>query len=79
MFEHADHYVAHLPGLGTYEGRCDSKGSPLVKLTEVLDTLTASPERTSDLPEDAFTRHKPLFAALRRAHAARHPLTCTDA
>ncbi|WP_020124551.1 hypothetical protein [Streptomyces canus] len=73
VFEHPGHYVAHLPGLGAYEGRCDSQGSPLVKLTEVLDTLTTAPDSTSGLPEDVFTRHEPFFSALRRAQAARYP------
>ncbi|MFD7055552.1 hypothetical protein ACFWBS_41035 [Streptomyces mirabilis] len=73
VFEHPGHYVAHLPGIGAYEGRCDSYGSPLVKLTEVLDTLTTAPDSASALPEDEFTRHGPFFAALRRAQAARRP------
>lgn len=78
VFEHPGHYVAHLPGLGTYEGRCDSQGSPLVKLTDVLDTLTRAPGSASGLPTDEFTRHGPLFAALRRAQTTRHPLACAD-
>lgn len=28
VFQHAGHYVAHLPGIGTYDGVCDSYGSP---------------------------------------------------
>ncbi|WP_415954360.1 hypothetical protein [Streptomyces sp. KLOTTS4A1] len=70
VFEHAGHYVAHLPGIGTYEGPCDSHGSPLVKLTEVLDTVATAPDSPSALPEDEFTRHGPFFAALQRAQAA---------
>jgi hypothetical protein len=73
VFEHAGHYVAHLPGIGTYEGVCDSYGSPLVKLTEVLDALTMAPDSASPLPVDHVARHAPFFTALRRAQAARRP------
>lgn len=73
VFEHPGRYVAHLPGIGSYEGACDSYGSPLVKLTEVLDTLTTAPDGDAALAADHFTRHAPFFAALRRAQAARRP------
>ena len=73
VFEHPGHYVAHLPGIGTYEGACDSSGSPLVELPEVLDTLTTAPDSTSALLADHFTRHAPFFTALRRFQTARRP------
>ncbi|WP_329375787.1 hypothetical protein [Streptomyces sp. NBC_01483] len=73
VFEHAGRYVAHLPGIGAYEGVCDSYGSPLVKLTEVLDALTMAPDSTSALPADHVARHASFFTALRRAQTARRP------
>ncbi|RPF30262.1 hypothetical protein [Streptomyces sp. TLI_185] len=73
VFEHPGHYVAHLPGIGSYEGVCDSYGVPLVKLTEVLDAPSGAREGTSGLREDHFTRHAPFFASLRRVQRARRP------
>ncbi|MFF1917088.1 hypothetical protein ACFVYE_37175 [Streptomyces sp. NPDC058239] len=73
VFQHAGRYVAHLPGIGTYEGVCDSYGSPLVKLTEVLDALTMAQDSASPLPADHVAHHAPFFTALRRAQAARRP------
>jgi hypothetical protein len=73
VFEHAGRYVAHLPGIGTYEGMCDSYGSPLVKLTEVLDALTMAQDSASALPADHVARHASFFTALRRAQTARQP------
>ncbi|MFH9967634.1 hypothetical protein ACH4PR_40785 [Streptomyces mirabilis] len=73
VFEHAGRYVAHLPGIGTYEGVCDSYGSPLVKLTEVLDALIMAQDSASVLPADHVARHAPFFTALRRVQTARQP------
>ncbi|MFF3982345.1 hypothetical protein [Streptomyces sp. NPDC001828] len=73
VFQDAGHYVAHLPGIGVYEGECDSYGSPLVKLTEVLDVLTVAAPNASPLPARHVAHHVPFFTALRRAQAARRP------
>ncbi|MFJ8313994.1 MULTISPECIES: hypothetical protein [unclassified Streptomyces] len=73
VFQHAGHYVAHLPGIGTYEGECDSYGSPLVKLTEVLDALPLGQDSAAPLPAGHVAHHAPFFTALRHAQAARRP------
>ncbi|WP_331765383.1 hypothetical protein OG747_53015 (plasmid) [Streptomyces sp. NBC_01384] len=73
VFQHAGRYVAHLPRIGAYEGVCDSCGSPLVKLTEVLDALPLAQDSASPLPADHIAHHAPFFTALRRVQAARRP------
>jgi hypothetical protein len=73
VFQHAGRYVAHLPGIGTYEGACDSYGFPVVRLTEVLDSLAMEPDSASLFPEGHVAHHAPLFTALRIARAVRRP------
>ncbi|GGP93023.1 hypothetical protein [Streptomyces melanogenes] len=71
VHEHSGHYVAHLPGIGSYEGPCTADGSPYVKLSDVLDTLTAGPDDAPTLTADHLTRHAAFFTALRHARATR--------
>ncbi|MGP4049328.1 hypothetical protein [Streptomyces sp. 2A115] len=73
VFEHPGHYVAHLPGVGSYEGVCDSSGSPLVELTAVLDALITAPDSASAFPPDHLARLASFFAALRRVQTVRRP------
>ncbi|MET8768813.1 hypothetical protein [Streptomyces sp. NPDC004658] len=41
------HYVAHVPGIGSYDSACDEDGTPLVDVLDVAQRLTELPSGTT--------------------------------
>ncbi|MCM2430954.1 hypothetical protein [Streptomyces sp. RKAG337] len=43
---HDGQFVAHFPGVGTYESGCDADGTPQISVAEIIARLTAAPAGT---------------------------------